>query len=165
MYKLTILTAVSLLVLVPSTPATAAGPCQFLVGPPEAIDFAPNPETGLLELTVPVTIGGNPYHADLQVALLGSLEVFDDGVPRRVLLAHQWRLQENGIRLEWFGEAFTTRTNDPTVVRYTVRLDLAESTRRWGDGVLFAQGEFNVVNGTGTAENFFGRLCFESRPD
>lgn len=165
MYKLTILTAVSLLVLVPPAPVAAAGPCQFLVGPPEAIDFAPNPETGLLELTVPLTIGGNPYHADLQVALLGALEVFDDGAPRRVLVDHQWRLRENGIHLEWFGEAFATRTDDPTVVHYTARLDLAESTRRWGDGVFFAQGEFNVVDATGTAEDFFGRLCFESRPD
>ncbi|HUP24693.1 MAG TPA: hypothetical protein VNB06_17375 [Thermoanaerobaculia bacterium] len=139
--------------------SAVASPCQYAIGPETPIQFAPNPETGLIELSVPLNIGGNAFWADLQVAILGFLEVGDDGFPRRALVTHSWRIRENNLKLDWTGEAATVPTGEPSQVYYRLRLDLATATGRYGAGTVFIEGIFNF-DGTGDARGFFGKLCF-----
>ncbi|HVS65284.1 MAG TPA: hypothetical protein VMT85_17470 [Thermoanaerobaculia bacterium] len=138
--------------------SAAASPCVYAIGPATPIQFAPNPETGLIELTVPLTIGANAFTADLEVAILGFLEVGDDGYPRRAVVTHAWRIRENNLKLDWVGEAATVPTGEPNQIYYRLRLDLATSNGRYDAGTLFIEGIFNF-DGTGDARSFFGKLC------
>jgi hypothetical protein len=152
------LTIFSLALLV-GAGSVAASPCHFAVGPETPLPFAPNPETGFIELTAPMTIGQNAYTVDLQVAIIGFLEVGDDGLPRRALVTHHWRVRENRLQLEWVGEAEAVPTDVPNQVYYRLRLDLVTATGRYGAGVFFVEGIFNL-DGTGDVRNLFGKLCF-----
>lgn len=150
---------VSLSVLGLPAAGAHAGECRYLVGPDEPVPFAPNPKTGLIELTVPFTIGDQAVTADIEVAILGFLEVADDGSPRRVLVTHTWTFQENGHRIDWFAEGSGFPTDDPTLIDYTLRLNIAASTGPFHTGSVFVQGVFNLLDATGDAGSWFGKLC------
>jgi hypothetical protein len=162
MWNRTLVLTIFALALVLGAGSAAASPCHYAVGPDAPIQFAPNPETGLIELTVPLTIGGHTYTVDFQVALLGFLEVGDDGLPRRTVVTHTWHVRENGLRLEWTGEAVGGPTGEPNQLYYRLRLDLVSATGRYGAGTAFVEGIFNL-DGTGDARNVFAKLCLGGR--
>lgn len=139
--------------------AADAGQCQFLTGPDQAVDIAADPDTGLLLLNLPVTIGQNTYNVDVTAAILGFLEVDETGTPRQALQTQTWQFQETGLRLEWTGHTMASATADPFVVDYTIRLDLADSSGGFGTGLAFVEGQLDLVHLTGYAENLFGRVC------
>jgi hypothetical protein len=138
--------------------SAAASPCWFAVGPATPIEFAPNPQTGLIELTVPLNIGPNAYTADLEIAILGFLEVGADGLPRRAVVTHAWQIRESNVKLNWVGEALAVPTGEPNQIYYRLRLDLETAIGRFNAGTLFVEGIFNL-DGTGDARGFFGKLC------
>lgn len=159
MLNRTLFATIFSLALLVGAGSAGASPCRFAVGPDTPVPFAPSPETGFIELTVPMTIGQRAYTVDFQVAILGFLEVGDDGLPRRAVVTHNWRIRENGLQLEWVGEAEAVPTEAPNQIYYRLRLDLVTSTGRYGAGTVFLEGIFNL-DGTGDARNFFAKLCF-----
>lgn len=162
MWNRTLFITIFSLALLVGAGSAGASPCHFAVGPDTPVPFAPNPQTGFIELTVPMTIGGNAYTVDLQVAILGFLEIGDDGLPRRAVVTHNWQIRENGLQLDWVGEAETVPTAAPNQIYYRLRLDLVTATGRYGAGTAFVEGIFNL-DGTGDARGFFSKLCFGGR--
>lgn len=142
-------------------PAAAGGTtCEYIAGPSTHTSFTMDPETGLIHLTVPMTIGSHSYTVDFEVAILGFLKVSDQGFPETALVTHTWHIRENGLELNWTGQANLTPTNDPTMANYTIRLDMVAANGRFSGGTLFADGVFNLTNGSGTAGDFYGKVCF-----
>lgn len=162
MWNRTLVATIVVLALVLGAGSAAASPCHYAVGPEEPVPYGPNPETGLIELTVPLIIGSTAYTVDFEVGLLGALELGDDGLGRRVVVTHTWNIRENGLRLEWTGEAVAVPTGTPDQIYYRLRLDLVSATGRYGAGTVFIEGLFNA-DGTGDARNVFAKLCTGGR--
>ena len=143
--------------------AFAAGParpdCEYIKGPATPLSFAPDPATGLITFTAPFQFGDDMQATNVEVAILGFLDVAADGFPERALVTHTWRIPGSRRELDWTGQANLSRTSDPTMAHYTIRLDVTSATRPGTSGVLFADGSFNLLNGSGTAGDFFGKVC------
>ena len=165
--KTAILASVSLLLALLAPQAQAARACEYFTGPDVPVNFAPDPATGFIVLTLPIEIRSKTFTVDVQAAILGFLETGQNGAPTRALQTQTWDFRETGLRLEWNGDTRATPTDEPWVLDYTLRFDLAAANgrsmrgRRISTGVAYANGQINLLNLTGNTAEVFGRVCFK----